>query len=89
MNNEINSNENDYWGCDVVESILNPNQEIIIEEDLSKEFENWSNIETDKPQIDLYFQFLVNTKRIIEADDFSIIELNKNTKDYKKIELCR
>jgi hypothetical protein len=83
------NNEKNYWGIDIVEEILNPNQEIKIEEDLSKEFENWSHIETDKAQIDLYYQFLVSTKRVIEDEDFSIIELNKNTSDYKKIELCR
>lgn len=83
------NNEKNYWGIDIVEEILNPNQEIKIEEDLSKEFENWSHIETNKPQIDLYYQFLVASKRVIEDDDFSIIELNLNSKDYKKIELCR
>lgn len=78
MNNEINSDN--YWGLDVVETILNPNQTKNESEDLNKEFENWKYYNnTGFAQIDLYNEFLVSTKRIQPNDE----ELNTC------IELCK
>ncbi|MFZ4799655.1 MAG: hypothetical protein ACOYMA_19335 [Bacteroidia bacterium] len=70
------SNEKNYWGCDIVEEILNPNINTIESEDLNEAFNNWSKIETDKPQIELYYQFMLSTQKIENEIDWSIIELN-------------
>lgn len=68
MNNEINSDN--YWGLDVVETILNPNQTKNESEDLNKEFENWLYFNNNGyAQIDLYNEFLVSTKRIQPNDE--------------------
>ena len=84
------NNEKNYWGIDIVEEILNPNynQNNEDSEELNKAFDDWSLIESDKPQIELYYQFLVSTGRVIEDDDFSIIELN-NVEMPKTSELCK